>query len=232
MRIKSVAENRADNTQSRLNMTALGKHFNISATRANHILSELGWIKKDSEGWLVTELGKRLGGLQSKHNISHVPYVHWPASILANPKLIASMQGTKGIMPTPSQDATQIHDKDEVDYRKKYEAKYRAEDGHYVRSKAELSIDNWLYTHRVVHAYEKKLPIGEVLYSDFYIPTGKVYIEYFGIESDPKYLARKKEKLEIYSKKGYPLIELLDKDVRNLDDVLPRELLKYRVEID
>src|ERR1039457_5867241 len=35
---------------------------------------------------------------------------------------------------------------------------YRTEDGHRVRSKAEVIIDDWLYSHNIVHAYEIKLP--------------------------------------------------------------------------
>jgi hypothetical protein len=82
----------------------------------------------------------------------------------------------------------------------------------------------------IVHAYERKLPVEEELYSDFYIPTGKVYIEYWGYENDAKYLARKKAKQEIYAKYNFNLIELEDKDVQNLDDILPRLLLKHGVQ--
>ena len=99
-----------------------------------------------------------------------------------------------------------------------------------VRSKAEMLIDNWLYMAEIVHAYERKLPIEEDVYCDFYIPTGKVYIEYWGYENDSKYLARKKKKIELYNKYGFNLIELQDKEVQNLDDVLPRLLLKYGVQ--
>ena len=58
----------------------------------------------------------------------------------------------------------------------------------------------------------------------------RVYIEYWGYENDSKYLARKKKKIELYNKYGFNLIELQDKEVQNLDDVLPRLLLKYGVQ--
>ncbi|MEO0706098.1 MAG: glycerol kinase, partial [Cyanobacteria bacterium J06649_5] len=106
----------------------------------------------------------------------------------------------------------------------------RSADGHFVRSKAEMLIDNWLYMAEIAHAYERKLPIEETVYSDFYIPAGKVYIEYWGYKNNPKYLARKQTKLSLYEKYGFNLIELNDKDVQNLDDVLPRWLLKYGVQ--
>ena len=52
----------------------------------------------------------------------------------------------------------------------------------------EGGIDNTLYEYWLVHAYERKLPVEEDVYCDFYIPTGKVYIEYWGYENDEKYL--------------------------------------------
>ena len=81
----------------------------------------------------------------------------------------------------------------------------------------------------IIHACERKLPIEEDAYSDFYIPTGKVYIEYWGYENDSKYLARKQRKIELYNQYGFNLIELQDKEVQNLDDVLPRLLLKHGI---
>ncbi|WP_069472452.1 hypothetical protein [Candidatus Marithrix sp. Canyon 246] len=93
-----------------------------------------------------------------------------------------------------------------------------------------MLIDNWLYMFEVVHAYERKLPIEEDVYSDFYLPTGKVYIEYWGYENDSKYLERKQIKQNIYKKYNLKLIELEDKDVQNLDDILPRLLLKYGIQ--
>ena len=51
----------------------------------------------------------------------------------------------------PVQEPMQISDND---YRKKWPAAYRCEDGHYVRSKNEQLVDNWLYHHNICHAYE------------------------------------------------------------------------------
>ena len=67
-------------------------------------------------------------------------------------------------------------------------------------SKAEMLIDNWLYMAEIVHAYERKLPIEEDVYCDFYIPKGKVYIEYWGMTKfeglEP--ISQHKEPREIY----------------------------------
>jgi hypothetical protein len=92
-----------------------------------------------------------------------------------------------------------------------------------------MLIDNWLYMSEIVHAYERKLPVEEDVYTDFYLPVGKVYIEYWGLENDPKYAARKQEKLRIYHKYGFNLIELHDADIQNLDDILPKKLLMFGI---
>jgi hypothetical protein len=147
-----------------------------------------------------------------------------PAIILFLRLLKVSIDNIKGVDKPKT-------DTDKMDsFRHKFEATHRTTDGHFVRSKAEMLIDNWLYMAEIVHAYERKLPIEEEMYCDFYIPTGKVYIEFWGYDNDAKYLARKQEKLAIYQKYNFNLIELIDKDVLNLDDILPRLLLKFGVQ--
>ncbi len=208
--------------------TAIGKKFSLSANKINYILSELGWAQKAIKGWRVTLQGEKIGGLQAEDRKSGIPYIRWPESII-NSKILTStiqdIQGTKSVEPEIKKKTDSKND-----FREKFEAKHRATDGHFVRSKAEMLIDNWLYMAEIVHAYERKLPIEEDVYSDFYIPTGKVYIEFWGYENNPKYLARKKAKQEIYKKYGFNLIELTDEEVFNLDDFLPRLLLKYDVQ--
>jgi hypothetical protein len=54
--------------------------------------------------------------------------------------------------------------------------------------------------------------------------------QYWGYENDQKYIARKQKKIDLYNKYGFNLIELQDKEVQNLDDILPRLLLKYGVQ--
>lgn len=118
----------------------------------------------------------------------------------------------------------------EEDFREKYPRKYRTQDGHYVRTKSETILDDWLYHHFIVHAYERKVPIEEDMYSDFYIPQGPCYIEYWGLE-DEEYSERKNKKRAIYSKHRLNLVELVNKDIENIDDILPRKLIKFGVKI-
>lgn len=210
--------------------TAIGKHFGLSANKINYILSELGWTQKALKGWRVTLPGEKIGGLQDEDKKSGIPYVRWPESIIESKILKGSIHDIKGTEEV-NDEYTQINSSETgSNFREKFIAKHRATDGHFVRSKAEVIIDNWLYMAEIVHAYERKLPIEEDVYSDFYIPTGKIYIEFWGYENNEKYLERKKAKQEIYKKYGFHLIELTDEEVLNIDDILPRLLLKHGVQ--
>lgn len=214
-----------------LNATAISKEFGISAQRMNLIFAELGFQEKHTAGWKVTKTGQAIGGRQMEHE-SGALYAIWPAAILVNKRLLDVVQ--------PSEQAVQAESTGYSlagpGFREKFEAKLRATDGHFVRSRAELVIDNWLYTYGIVHAYERRLNIEEECYCDFYIPSGPgrphgVYIEYWGMEDDPKYADRKKKKLELYRKNEIALIELNGKDIDNLDDILARKLLKYNIKV-
>lgn len=218
-----------------LNATAIGKHFNVSSQRLNLIFSELGWIEKDIAGWEITKLGKSLGGRQFEHETSGGTYVLWPDNILQNKNLTSVFKEVTSIpvQPKPQTDKeTPIVKPSTTDnFREKFPTTFRTKDGHMVRSRAEVIIDNALYDYKLAHAYERKLPIEEDLYSDFFIPTENVYIEFWGMEDDPKYAERKKVKIEIYKKYDFKLIELNDSDISNLDDHLPKKLLKYGIKV-
>jgi hypothetical protein len=226
--------------QKLLSATAIGMKFSISSQRLNLILSELGWIEKafvgqDVNGWSITKLGKSIGGRQFEHETSGGFYVLWPESVIANKSLqevFSSNPTEKELKVTAIIQPVTTSLKPNEDYREKFEAKHRTLDGHYVRSRAEVIIDNLLYQYGLVHAYERKIIIGdEEVLSDFYLPAGKVYIEFWGLESDPKYLERKKKKIEFYKKNDISLIELTDNDILNLDDHLPRKLKNYGIKV-
>lgn len=212
-----------------LTARAIAKHFDISSLKINPILSELGWINKGLKGWAITEQGKKQNGIQMEDRKSGVPYVAWTESILTNKSLLNSIHELQGSADEETKSDTETNKTTTDEFRQKFKAVHRCTDGHYVRSKAEMLIDNWLYMAEVIHAYERKLPIEEDVYCDFYLPTGKVYIEYWGYEEAEKYLKRKHEKQAIYKKYDFNLIELTEKEVQNLDDILPRELLKHGI---
>jgi len=198
-----------------ISTTQLAKKYNISSKELFIYLEKKSYIVYKDRSWTLTSKGKKIGG-DYKESKQYGKYIVWPENL--------------ELKDLSSKKATDIKsDSKSSDFRDKFEAKYRCTDGHFVRSKAEMLIDNWLYMAEIVHAYEKKLPIQEELYSDFYIPTGKVYIEYWGYENDKKYLKRKQIKQKLYKKYRFNLIELNESDVQNLDDVLPKMLLKFGI---
>lgn len=207
--------------------TRIGKHFGLSGVRVNLILAELGWIEKYVKGWVPTDRGNALGANVREGSKHGTPYVVWPERIVNYPPLLASIEEQGGTVKSPGKPAPKTTD----DFRTKFPANFRTQDGHMVRSRAEVLIDNWLYMQGLVHAYERRLPIEEECYCDFYLPGGKgVYVEYWGLEADPKYRERQAAKRAIYSKHGLRLIELGDAEIERLDDVLPRVLLKFGIE--
>jgi len=216
-----------------INATNIGKNFNISSQRMNLTFSEIGWIEKAIKGWSTTSFGKKVGGVQFEHP-SGGTYVMWPKEIIKDKSLLRSIHNNDS--NEQENNTTEKKDPELNDFRKKFPANLRTKDGHQVRSRAEVIVDNALYDYGLAHAYERKLPIEENVYSDFYIPSKNggqaVYIEFWGLENDPKYEERKKIKKKIYSKYDLNLIELSDKHIENLDDHLPRMLLKFGFRVE
>jgi hypothetical protein len=223
-----------------LSSTTLGEKLGIGSRKVNLVLSELGWIERATKGWVPTAQGKKLLAESREIRQSGIPYVVWPDAIVSSRILTNTVQellGSKVSEPKTKSEDVSVQEKNEKqvglrDKLDKFKPTQRAMDGHWVRSKAEGLIDNWLYMSGIVHAYERLLPIEEELYCDFYVPAGKVYIEFWGLENDSKYKERKEKKKEIYKKYGFNLIELNDQHIQDLDDYLPKMLLKFNVVVD
>ncbi|MDO6852767.1 hypothetical protein Q4599_04200 [Cellulophaga lytica] len=224
--------NQKINKSDKINSSTIGKEFSISAQKINTILAELGWIEKSNVGgWNVTKFGSKNGGIELEAQ-NGSPYVIWDKSILKNRSFLDSINVATGNNYKENNLSSQEKYTDVDEYRQKYSADYRTQDGHRVRSRAEAMIDDYLYRNGIAHAYERRLPgIDEDVLSDFYILKGNVFIEFWGLEENEKYAARKKKKLEIYAREGFSLIELNDKDIQSIDDILPRKLKKYGINI-
>ena len=73
---------------------------------------------------------------------------------------------------------------------------FKCLDGHVVKSKGELIIDNFLHLNGINHEYEKTIMVhGNPIKYDWYLPKTKIYIEYWGFFGK-KYLQRKEEKIK------------------------------------
>ncbi len=112
-----------------------------------------------------------------------------------------------------------------------YEGIYVCKDGHIVKSKSERDIDNYLFEHKIAHAYEKALPInGEIFKPDFYLKDLDVYIEHWGYdESNKEYTARKEYKIPKYKEKGITLICTYEAtDMQDVETSLQVKLEGYK----
>ncbi|OIR15990.1 hypothetical protein GALL_34940 [mine drainage metagenome] len=215
-----------------LNSTSLGEKFNLSAKQMNRVLLDLGWIEKDGTGWRPSGLGEKLQAKRLIHSRSGTPFVQWHQDICKSRILQNAVNELLSIeleplsVAQPPQIAEEAADKPEG-FREKFPPTIRASDGHMVRSRGEAMIDALFYENRIVHAYERLVPVEQAMYCDFYLPEYDLYIEFWGMESNPKYRARKTKKLEIYRQNGLRLLEVKDEHINNLDDYLISQLVKF-----
>ena len=119
-----------------------------------------------------------------------------------------------------------------------YEGVFTCEDGHIVKSKSERTIDDYLFEHKIPHAYERAFSIDEDpkhdLHPDFCLPNfnGKgidVYIEHWGFnDNNIQYTKTKKYKLPIYKNCNITLICTNEKDMKDPKTALERKLKFYK----
>ena len=221
LRQKSYVKFNQINIADTFSAKEIAKKFGKNAKDVNEVLINLGFIKKCDNGYNVTDVGRYYGGMQNYY--MGKASVRWDERLLYNENFIDEI--------TKSGEKALEKDQKE-DFREKFKAEYRTNDGHYVRSRAELVIANWLFAEGIAYAYEKRVPIKEDVYCDFYIPKGKIYIEFWGYEDDEAYIKRKEQKIELYKKYGLNLIEIDNDKIGNLDDYLPKEFLKFCVSLN
>ena len=103
---------------------------------------------------------------------------------------------------------------------------FKCIDGHIVRSKGELIIDNHLHRLGLNHEYENTIKVrGKPIKYDWYLPEYKTYIEYWGYFGKD-YLKRKEEKLDLYRKGKLNLISIEDIMLKEIYSNLEKELAK------
>ena len=220
-------------------MTAskIGEHFNVSGQKINKILSELGWVEQDIEGWIVTQLGRNKGGVNLEASSGKM-YAKWGVHVLEDPGMLGWLKPSATELVTqPELDVedAKVAASDRERLNARFPASIITQDGHCVRSLGEKTIDDYLYMNKIVHAYERplKTPHGNCV-PDFYIPSGvcpgshAVFIEYWGMEGKPEYDERKKKKLDIYESNNMlkQLIQISPSHMSDLDSELGKQLLK------
>lgn len=103
----------------------------------------------------------------------------------------------------------------------------KCKDGHMVRSSREMQIDNFLYDNEIVHTYDTYIDIDTHYRTDWYLPTYKVYIEFWGLNTR-KYEENRTLKMEYYESHHYNLISIEQDDLCDITKVLIDKLHPYR----
>ncbi|SIS93614.1 hypothetical protein [Neptunomonas antarctica] len=220
----------AYNQSTLLSASNIAELVALTARQVNMLLSELGWMSRHRKGWTLTPQGEALGGVQKENYKTGIPYVLWPAGFMHNRAFERSVKAFKGDLGQ-ALGLNDVADQNTLIFRQKHPANFRTADGHYVRSKAEMLIDNWLYMAGIAHAYERALPIDEDHYSTFYLPVGNAYIEYWGSGNTAENEERMQEKLNMYEKYNFNFSKLDESDVLSLDSIMPRLLHKHGIEV-
>ena len=108
-----------------------------------------------------------------------------------------------------------------LQYQPEKAANFTCEDGHVVRSKGEMIIDNWLTRQGITHDYEHTIAVhGHVIKYDWFLPETKTYVEYWGFWGK-NYMRRKQEKLRLYKEGNLNLVSIEDKDLENIYERFP-----------
>ena len=93
-------------------------------------------------------------------------------------------------------------------YQPETPSSFKCLDGHIVRSKGELIIDNFLHNNDIQHEYEKTIKIrGNSIKCDWYLPELDIYIEYWGYFGK-EYMKRKEEKIKLYKQGKLTLLSI------------------------
>ena len=101
-------------------------------------------------------------------------------------------------------------------------------DGHPLSNPLCVQVCNWLYYAQVTHACHRALPLEEELYADFYLPSISLHIDCWGENLTAAEVAMRLRKRAVYEAHELQFLELHEKDVGRLDDILEERLGNLR----
>lgn len=212
-----------------LTASKIGKEIGLESRDVNSILVDINYIDRLGHGYRVVN---KKHGVQKK--VKDTPYVAWKHSLLKDEVFLREVSLKKDFhedeqkeLKVDNTDENQAPKEPKKFDRMAYGIpQYRASNGMYLRSKSETILCNWCYDNYISISYEKRLPIKEEVYTDFYLNQYKIYIEVWGL-NDENYLRRKAQKIKLYEENGFNLISLTEDDIKNIDDVMPLKLLEF-----
>lgn len=215
-------------SSQRITAAAMCRYYpRLHARQINRALAELGLQHHSILGWELTTLGRAWGGLQEESVSSGAFYVTWPNDIIDNPVVQRELGLQSEQMP-----AQAPSDEIEPDLFASSNGSVEfnhAIDGHRLQSYLQTGVCNWLYLAQLAHACHRALPTEELVYADFYVPAGNIYIDCWEEEAAPGELSGRFRKREIYRELELRHLEINANDYDKLDEVLGRGLLAFGI---
>ncbi len=215
-------------SNQRIDAASMRRYYpRLHARQINRALAELGLQQHSILGWELTPLGKSMGGQQEESENSGAFYVTWPHEIIDNPVVHRELTcQSDQVQPEPAADEIEG---DLFAQPESAAARCDGIDGHHLKTALETRVCDWLYLAQLAHAYQRALPVEELVYADFYVPEGNVYIDCWEVDVPAQQLSRKLHKREIYRQLNLRHIEINAADAERLDEVLGRGLLGFGV---
>jgi hypothetical protein len=215
-------------SNQRITAAAMRRYYpRLHPRQINRALAELGFQQHSILGWELTALGRTLGGQQEESESSGAFYVTWPHEIIDHPVIHREL----------SKQSDQIHrqpvalpsEPDLFGERETGPPACIGIDGHILRTALKMRVCDWLYLAQLGHAYQRALPVEELVHADFYLPMGNVYIDCWEADVPAAELSSRLLKRELYKQYDLRHIEINAGDVERLDEVLGRGLLGFGI---
>ena len=215
-------------SNQRITAASMRRYYpRLHPRQINRALAELGVQHHSILGWELTPLGRTLGGQQEESENSGAFYVTWPHEIVDNAVILREL--TLQSDQLPSEVAGDDIEPDLFAASAAEPSSCAGIDGHELRSLLQLRVCNWLYLAQLAHACRRALPTEELVYADFYVPAGNVYIDCWEDDVPASELSGRLRKREVYRDMKLRQIEINADDVERLDEVLGRGLLAFGI---
>lgn len=197
----------------------IGRRYGLHAREVRRLLGELGLLRRDFNGWALTSRGEAAGGVLVEEE-SGEGDIHWPEALLEQPEVAAQLDYGRRLYA----------EEGSADLFAGMEP-LAALDGHRCASRGTWLICNWLYLAGIAHACGRRLPVPGDLRADFWLPEAQIYIEYSGEEGDAGTLSARLQRLDIYQREQWPVIEVRADQLPRIDDHLSRQLRRRGVRL-
>ena len=215
-------------SNQRITAAAMRRYYpRLHPRQINRALAELGLQQHSILGWELTSFGRTLGGQQEESESSGAFYVTWPHEIIDHPVIHREL--SKQSDQIHSQPVVVSGEPDLFSGENVAPPNCTGIDGHILHNTLQMRVCDWLYLAQLSHAYQRALPLEELVYADFYLPMGNIYIDCWDTDVSAGELASRLRKHELYRQFNLRYIEINAADVERLDEVLGRGLLGFGI---